>query len=189
MDLPEGFSQPQARFADEVALDRYRGGVQSDGVAALIDCIIEQPRAGHRDRYRAGHEHRRRTRARAGDRDQSTPGRNARFSPGSATEGDARTGARVQRRGRRPRVPVGVRRRLGPSRIHATRHLRIGCTRWRALHRDSPAQMQMPLMKAVLRNYEESCEAFTHDDKFGSSRHVQRQIDDAVRYRRGLPRL
>jgi inosine-uridine nucleoside N-ribohydrolase len=29
-----------SRFADEIELDRYRGGVHADGVAALIDCVM-----------------------------------------------------------------------------------------------------------------------------------------------------
>jgi inosine-uridine nucleoside N-ribohydrolase len=38
-------ARPQGRFADEVALDRYRGAVHQDGVAALVECVMssEEP--------------------------------------------------------------------------------------------------------------------------------------------------
>jgi inosine-uridine nucleoside N-ribohydrolase len=43
--LAGGPARPQGRFADEVALDRYRGGVRDDGVAALVECVMtsEEP--------------------------------------------------------------------------------------------------------------------------------------------------
>jgi inosine-uridine nucleoside N-ribohydrolase len=37
------FQQPQGRFADEVALDRYRGTVHADGAQALVDCVMSSP--------------------------------------------------------------------------------------------------------------------------------------------------
>ena len=36
-------SLPLRRFAAEIELDRYRGGVHADGVAALIDCVMNSP--------------------------------------------------------------------------------------------------------------------------------------------------
>ena len=38
--LPGVPARPMGRFADEVALDRYRGGVRQDGVAALVECVM-----------------------------------------------------------------------------------------------------------------------------------------------------
>lgn len=32
--------QPQRRFADDIALDRYRGSVRADGIAALVECVM-----------------------------------------------------------------------------------------------------------------------------------------------------
>lgn len=40
-DLPP---RPQARFADGIALERHPGGVRADGVAALVECVMESPR-------------------------------------------------------------------------------------------------------------------------------------------------
>jgi inosine-uridine nucleoside N-ribohydrolase len=50
-DVPIGIGPPTdkpihlalRRFADEVELDRYRGGVRAEGVAALIDCVMRSP--------------------------------------------------------------------------------------------------------------------------------------------------
>jgi inosine-uridine nucleoside N-ribohydrolase len=41
IDLPEHMSpRPQGEFADELDLDSYRGGIHSDGVHALVDCVM-----------------------------------------------------------------------------------------------------------------------------------------------------
>jgi inosine-uridine nucleoside N-ribohydrolase len=42
--LSEGFAaQPQGDFAAGVSLDAYRGGIHSDGVGALVDCVMSSP--------------------------------------------------------------------------------------------------------------------------------------------------
>ena len=127
IDLPEGYPfRPQAKFADEVALDRYRGGVQSDGVAALIECIMRSPEPitvitiGPVTDLAA---------ALAIEPAIATKARLIGML-GSVRHGAMDTPGPVPEYNvaiERPCVPLGLRRRLGRH-DHATRYVRVGCT-------------------------------------------------------------
>jgi inosine-uridine nucleoside N-ribohydrolase len=42
-DFPSKFQRPQSRYAETIDLGSHEGGVVSDGVGALIECIMQSP--------------------------------------------------------------------------------------------------------------------------------------------------